>query len=1820
MDAKTFLGMLDHTHQFIHLDPASDELVSRQPALLLSPSPAEALGASKASSLSLSPATSASNMSFQTAMSHTPSRTMPTAYFSSSTSGAVAESSPLAVAGSHTPQTFASPTSMLSGSISSPEHSMHVPGSAGSSSVESPEPVPHSMPAESVSSPAAHAQRASPGVQAGHANEHDIEAGDADLSAVPRQMSSGSWASGISEMMAAASAGSSPPTASHSEQQPCARQGHTGDQVQGKRVVLHTKAGHKEGGSHQGGEPAHALATKSSMFAPALLRSALRFAGAQPIVPPTRYSTPQTGSTASHQLSAAVAQSVQPPSVQAACAAKQHSFARSSSTSRITAAANRLPTAALDTQGRVVYASGSTVHRAVTQEVRKRRTARKRQAGAPLSSVQARLADALDLDVCNCLLKMLFARFSCYGDRASTPLSDHVQALLGVVSGGEVPASQAAVPDIDVRDVRMRSNQFARLAVACGVCNHTSDWPLTVSRSDVDVVFASAMSSMVKPQGGGAPGEGTARVYMWKENAFDVKSVSKSMLRLRIDYGHFTQALLLLASKKYCQPQGADRFMMAEASDSSSSYTGLGTSFSSTGLLNASLADTLVASEALSDGGSPRRAQRGHDKPLRPKDVDPPLALKLLLLRHLIPLAVRFGFVGATTSVLDRALSPAKARLIMATGPQSPAPPRSQHKDTRGKQNPNAGIPSVSSVPVANVELSDSDVPAGPRAPQSGRSAADFFPLRTPQQATSQGRKWAVRPLSSANAEPALISLGASVALGLPSPEAAPTPEAEQIAAYLERTTYATQHLQAITHMAVSAASAAGPAGFVPGVSVPPPGNRHARPPSSAPREALPPLAEMMKLIPTGAPKGHPVPKPEAAAAPVRKPVVRPPSAADRGGHGLHPPAQPGSSSRSASITEAASQSLSRVQALSSTVPSHTTAPTASLASTGPAHGAAVYRGVPLKTPGAAVSGQSQGLNTRTTPFAPSDDSDSDEWGISAAFKAGLTPAGVRQWAPAGPWGSTKAADRDLRYGEAATFLQPTESHQAGFVPAPSAASVDGDSNGDAQEDVHVGRPPSLAHRLTTSGMAWSGHHSPSRGTWSQSELDVLPKRDFGNSPTSHSPSATGSQSLHSPNTAASGSNRMSKLAMSPFMAGFHSASSWKDGTSPISCGSQDSLQRSMPLSPGSHAEERATPFSQGRVRFTESAVDRDAAHTSPPPIPVTPGQRAVPKTPATDKAQKDWMAQYALSAETKKRLAGYDVDSGDPIGTAYTGAPSGTTGVPAGSDASAAARSTLRRSSAVAADEAPVWAMHGSPTAGISSPHDLKALGRQLDYSIASHASRQSTASFGVHDMQHSPPLRAPMAPTPSPAALLAHAQNAMQFAEIDHSADFTGVGLLDSTISRAAERTASRDSSASGGTAAASHAVRQHNEVQSTPHVINPSMTEAAVAQHHARVTISPDGAITILTPHSTAPQQTTENQSLTSASTRHTNSEQLSTVHSGRSPSMHSSGSASYRIHVDATGVSIQHFAQDPCVETTTTQRAANSNLEPPKWHSPAGSTTHHVEATQPFASRAHREPHTAQVKLSPRPAEAEAPSPTLVSSSSGRGHGGLGTSPTYDRQRHSITGSEDVYSSHGATTAEHFRLPSEATNEEQQPWTGLAPWTRPANNSHADSFTQRSAVGYALNRVRHNIRAAHTLRSSSVLLSSQRLETLQTADSSGKQQWEAASEAPVQAVADMSADEATGGPHHASPLPKRAALATYTAAAARPARAGLAAAPVQTELKTKPPEYSHAVTQRSNTSRRTARKTPSCSGLTGAPAGLEGPSHHSSRQGEAPPSLQ
>ena len=1775
-ETKHFLEILDHTHKYIHLDPVSDAASPRQSTLLLSPTPAHALGNSRASSLSLSPTTSASNLSFQTAMSHTLGHTSSATHIASTSASpvpptgravasAATATAPAPAPTSSAPHVFDSPNSVLSGSISSPELSQHIPRSAGSSTVDSPEPVSHQAQHHIAAASPHSPMKSSP------ADQHTditLDIHDADVSCVPREASSDSWASGARELMAAAGGGSAVTSgarehalqAIHQKRKASVPlQMHTSSKAAALDAIAPQpwQQGPQRGATatHRGSvqeqevtpyadltpsttKAAATAAPTTSMFAPALLRSALRSAGVRPELPPTRFSHTSQGSTAAAQLTAAVVRSVKRPShglsatALTADQAWTASRASASTISRVEAAGQRLPAAALESEGKVIQAT----HTTQTAAHSSRRRVRRKAADPPLTGAQARLAAALDVGVCNSLLKMLFARFSCYGDRASTPIPRHTQAMLGLVAGEQPPPSdQHGVPDINVDDVRMRSNQFARLAVACGACSVTHDWPLSVSRSDVDVVFASAMSAMVQPQGSGESGQGSAHVYMWKENAFDIKAVSKSMLRLRIDYGHFTQALLLLATKKYCLPRGADKYMLEEASNASQSFNTTHMSTTSTGPLNASLADTLSASQALSSSqerrsGKPSSAvSHGRDRPLRPKHVDPTLALKLLLLRHLIPLAVRLGFVSATTSVLDRALSPSKARQLLGTSPRSPRLRAS--KKSAPNQVPDSLSPARSAVPVANIALSDSDAvdsSATAPHPRAHRHAADSFPQRVPNS-SAKARKW------GSTAPPSGVLKSPPAAASAQPPDA-PTPEQEQISAYLERTTYATQHLHAMTHTAVSTTTV--PTGHVPGLSAPAPGNRHAVPPP-AQRASLPPLAEMLKLIPSGAPKKRSGPALHRPVVPSsRKVALQHASAADKGGHGLQAVTQAGTS-RGASITQAASATLTRAQMAVSTVPAYTTAPTSSLAGTAHQRGSGVYTGVPLQAAGALSSSSHRMEHSTNGTIAFSDGSDSDDWGITAASLAqgGLAPGGARQWAPSGPWGSTKAADRDARYGEMPLFLQASGPHEAGYVPPqqPDAEERSAATTPGAKESDTA--PPAVLHEASSPG-----------GQWSQRDLDMLPKRRFGTpypsalSPGSVAASLGGRTNSPHPLSPPGSRHGQPATAPSPFTAGFHSGSQWQAGTSPISNASEDSLQRSVPASPTGRSVEHSAPLSHGRVRFTESAVDRNEEQLSPfspTHVPITPGHRAAaPKTPATDKAQREWMAQYALSAETKKRLAGYDVDSGDPIGTAYTGEPA-TAGTAQHPDTGgpSQARSTLRRSSEADAS-VPDWQQQASPMLDQAPSSGMKALGRQLDYSLASQASRQSAdSSFGVHDMHHSPPPRASMAPTPSPAALLARAQNAMHFSDIAHSADFSGVGLLDSTISRAAERTASGDSGSMEPAPTAASATQEHSSLNHNTNAPYFSQFEptAAASANQARVTISPDGAITILTPQTAgaqppvhaAPSRTPVTDTQESVHSYHPASAHTSS----RTPSMGSAGS-SYRIRVDAAGVSIEHFAAEPRIEAAASihgsyrltdsggqfmldgkQASGQATLEAP---SPASRLA--------FAPRQSTNAQAAHAK----PSAAVVMQPEQHS----------GSSPDANAQMDE-SHPDKFASPHAEDSVETAaRSSSTASGRDKSP---------PGVHSHSassENLLQNSSVSYAFHRVRRNMQAAHSMRSSSVLLSSQR-----TADEPASHSSHEAT--PVLAVADMSADDA-GGPHHASPLPKRAALARYTAFASQKQR--------------------------------------------------------------------
>lgn len=257
---------------------------------------------------------------------------------------------------------------------------------------------------------------------------------------------------------------------------------------------------------------------------------------------------------------------------------------------------------------------------------------------SPVSVAHARLALELDLGAATEALKCLFVQ---YADPARRGFGAAEAVLMG-------------------------RSQFTQLVLDSQLVHRDPSTACSIQRGDIGVVFSAVMSSQLPHDGGQAPS-----VQLWKEHAFEVRSVSRSMLQLRIDFAHFVKGLLLLATKKYSSAMISSAESRVEAGTACSKLVGG---------LPAALQDSLGASKAAQLHGATKPKFASLHTTLGSDKISPHMALRLALLLHLLPLAQDKGFLPSVSQA-GTCRAPHQPRLSPKQGKPhalaSPEPPRS---------------------------------------------------------------------------------------------------------------------------------------------------------------------------------------------------------------------------------------------------------------------------------------------------------------------------------------------------------------------------------------------------------------------------------------------------------------------------------------------------------------------------------------------------------------------------------------------------------------------------------------------------------------------------------------------------------------------------------------------------------------------------------------------------------------------------------------------------------------------------------------------------------------------------------------------------------------------------------------------------------------------------------------------------------------------------------------------------------------------------------------------------------------------------------------
>lgn len=297
----------------------------------------------------------------------------------------------------------------------------------------------------------------------------------------------------------------------------------------------------------------------------------------------------------------------------------------------------------------------------------------------PWTLTESMVAKALRLDIHQSegYVAALFRRYCMYGGHdhskivhfaggAVAPVIDpanpsvFAQALLG--NTGSSTSSAEAMLDSAGKPLRMSQNAFTKFCLDAGLIGRGGQGAGDFKRGDIAVVFSMAVAKMV---GIGGQGQGSTAVNsidndgvggaavvssapavplhlrMWKTNGFGFRSVTRSMLHLGLDYVAFTHALLLCAAKRYCTP--------AVASSTGSGISAAGGGNATTGEAASSSMSAWVQRLRASSGNPVRQQQQ--QTSVHARDISRITALRLVLLRHALPLAIHTGMLAALEQV-----------------------------------------------------------------------------------------------------------------------------------------------------------------------------------------------------------------------------------------------------------------------------------------------------------------------------------------------------------------------------------------------------------------------------------------------------------------------------------------------------------------------------------------------------------------------------------------------------------------------------------------------------------------------------------------------------------------------------------------------------------------------------------------------------------------------------------------------------------------------------------------------------------------------------------------------------------------------------------------------------------------------------------------------------------------------------------------------------------------------------------------------------------------------------------------------------------------
>ncbi|KAA0146656.1 hypothetical protein FNF29_07898 [Cafeteria roenbergensis] len=121
----------------------------------------------------------------------------------------------------------------------------------------------------------------------------------------------------------------------------------------------------------------------------------------------------------------------------------------------------------------------------------------------------------------------------------------------GLLDGVPVPGSGAGSGGPD-GEVLIREGQFVKLGLEAGLTGYGGRGGGRVQRADLAVAFRSAVADdmSVRDRGPAA---------IWKMHSFGVKLQRRSMLRVPGTYEAAVRALVSLAAKRYCAPAAAER-------------------------------------------------------------------------------------------------------------------------------------------------------------------------------------------------------------------------------------------------------------------------------------------------------------------------------------------------------------------------------------------------------------------------------------------------------------------------------------------------------------------------------------------------------------------------------------------------------------------------------------------------------------------------------------------------------------------------------------------------------------------------------------------------------------------------------------------------------------------------------------------------------------------------------------------------------------------------------------------------------------------------------------------------------------------------------------------------------------------------------------------------------------------------------------------------------------------------------------------------------------------------------------------------------------